>query len=262
MRVKISPIYVIFCLWTPALPPAYANSPPCAPEGNASAPSVQSIAELEQGISSRTGSQLILCFSKKEFREDIELSLTTMVAALEKEEPQAVMKLEEETCINSALVRDKNHLASIIHRMGGTRELALRIASQSIDRTHAENNNALAASPALEEIRPVEYTLRTAAGAGIGVLAARQLYPGQSDKVKHVAAGAAVAAVTDLLQRMNGVEDEKTLFLRDAGASLVVGLLKEIYDSRHRKKHTSDPQDALATGMGGLTTAASLNIHF
>lgn len=70
-----------------------------------------------------------------------------------------------------------------------------------------------------------------------------------ADKVLHLAAGALVAAVVLLLGLSAG----------DAfGAALVVGILKELYDMRHRDVHTPDVWDAAATACGGLVLVGLL----
>lgn len=64
-----------------------------------------------------------------------------------------------------------------------------------------------------------------------------------ADKVMHLAAGALVAAVLLLL----GLSPADACC-----AALVVGILKELYDMRHRDVHTPDVWDAVATAGGGL----------
>jgi hypothetical protein len=60
------------------------------------------------------------------------------------------------------------------------------------------------------------------------------------DKLLHLIVGMAIAAAP--LEK-----PEHALVL-----ALAAGVVKELYDSKHRDKHTPDPKDALATAAGAM----------
>lgn len=64
------------------------------------------------------------------------------------------------------------------------------------------------------------------------------------DKILHLLVGMALAA--------NPLEKPETALM----VAITVAVAKEIYDSKHRNKHTSDPRDALATIAGGVIVFA------
>jgi hypothetical protein len=64
------------------------------------------------------------------------------------------------------------------------------------------------------------------------------------DKILHLLVGMALAAAP--------LEKPETALM----LAITMGVAKEIYDSRHRNKHTSDAKDALATIAGGVIVFA------
>lgn len=80
----------------------------------------------------------------------------------------------------------------------------------------------------------------------------------QSDKIKHFGAGAVVGAGAYYLTYKHTDNKNKAL-LASIGASMLVGLTKELYDSR--KGGTGfNSADLLATGAGGFTAGITINI--
>jgi len=63
------------------------------------------------------------------------------------------------------------------------------------------------------------------------------------DKTLHFAAGAAIGAAVTI-----ATGDERMGMLAGAG----VGLVKEIYDSRHRDRHTPSTKDFAVTALGAV----------
>jgi hypothetical protein len=70
----------------------------------------------------------------------------------------------------------------------------------------------------------------------------------QEDKILHFLAGLVIYSVFYLVNPVLG------LF-----ASILAGVLKEVYDSYHPDQHTTDIMDATATIVGGLTAFLILN---
>lgn len=103
------------------------------------------------------------------------------------------------------------------------------------------------------------------AGAiAIGALVSEKVYAGEADKRKHWMVGAAASGLTTgttyLLLETAGIGDKlglsktaKKNIITYSGPvmALLLGIAKEVYDSKHKNKHTVDAHDALATGLGG-----------
>lgn len=80
----------------------------------------------------------------------------------------------------------------------------------------------------------------------------------QADKIKHFGAGAVVGAGAYYLT-YKYTESKNKAFLASIGSSMLVGLAKELYDSR--KGGTGfNSADLLATGAGGFTIGITINI--
>lgn len=95
--------------------------------------------------------------------------------------------------------------------------------------------------------------------AGAGYLINQQRYPNQYDKKLHSNIGGMISlgtsSATYLLIKDSTLDTAaKEKLVRYSGpiASLVVGILKEVaYDKINKRTHTSDREDAIATGIGG-----------
>ncbi len=107
----------------------------------------------------------------------------------------------------------------------------------------------------------------------IGALVSEKIYEGQQDKRMHWKVGAVVSGLTTgatyfLVEEM-GLGDKLGLsakqkkglvMLSGPIVGTIAGILKEVYDRRYPKKHTTDVNDAIATslGAGGAIFAISL----
>lgn len=104
----------------------------------------------------------------------------------------------------------------------------------------------------------------SAGAIAIGALVSEKVYAGEADKRKHWMVGAAASGLTTgttyLLLETAGVGDKlglsktaKKNIITYSGPvmALLLGIAKEVYDSKHKNKHTVDGNDALATGLGG-----------
>lgn len=104
----------------------------------------------------------------------------------------------------------------------------------------------------------------SAGAIAIGALVSEKVYAGEADKRKHWMVGAAASGLTTgttyLLLETAGVGDKlglsktaKKNIITYSGPvmALLLGIAKEVYDSKHKNKHTVDAHDALATGLGG-----------
>jgi len=69
------------------------------------------------------------------------------------------------------------------------------------------------------------------------------------DKLLHLIVGMALAA--------NPFEKPEHAFM----VAVAVSVAKEIYDSKHRNKHTPDPRDALAS-IGGAVIVFAYRVEF
>ena len=77
------------------------------------------------------------------------------------------------------------------------------------------------------------------------------------DKANHIVYGALISIVSlasSLL--IFRVPPARALVLAMC-VTVVMGWLKEAYDTRHRDKHTPDPWDIVATSAGGVLAMAS-----
>lgn len=97
----------------------------------------------------------------------------------------------------------------------------------------------------------------------IGALISEKTYAGQDDKRKHWLVGATISGVTTgatyLLLESAGLGDKfglsknqkkKLIMLSGPIVGTLAGILKEGLDSRNKKKHTVDINDAAATSLG------------
>lgn len=104
----------------------------------------------------------------------------------------------------------------------------------------------------------------SAGAIAIGALVSEKVYAGEADKRKHWMVGAAASGLTTgttyLLLETAGIGDKlglskttKKNIITYSGPvmALLLGIAKEVYDSKHKNKHTVDSNDALATGLGG-----------
>jgi len=104
----------------------------------------------------------------------------------------------------------------------------------------------------------------SAGAIAIGALVSEKVYAGETDKRKHWMVGAAASGLTTgttyLLLETAGIGDKlglskttKKNIITYSGPvmALLLGIAKEVYDSKHKNKHTVDSNDALATGLGG-----------
>lgn len=76
----------------------------------------------------------------------------------------------------------------------------------------------------------------------------------QRDKVYHFAAGTLIASGTTFAASKMGFKHPR---LYGLAAGILAGIGKELYDKRHPKSHSCDPNDAYATFLG-----ASVGITF
>jgi hypothetical protein len=72
----------------------------------------------------------------------------------------------------------------------------------------------------------------------------------KKDKKLHLIAGAIVAAIVYIASSGS--------IMLSILAAFVIGLLKEIYDAFHPKKHTVDFWDFAVTGLGGVLFVVAL----
>ena len=107
----------------------------------------------------------------------------------------------------------------------------------------------------------------------IGALVSEKIYEGQGDKRMHWKVGAVVSGVTTgatyfLVEEMGlgekfglSAKQKKGLIMFSGPImGTIAGILKEVYDRKYPKKHTTDPNDAIATslGAGGAIFAITL----
>lgn len=107
-----------------------------------------------------------------------------------------------------------------------------------------------------------EVMVAVAAGTLVSGLLARGIYNQQQDKVLHAIAGNLVAASAAVVAYYGFDVSKNEAFWIGLASGVLVGLLKEVYDSQHRDRHTVDGQDAIATGVGGLAGALLIRLKF
>ena len=107
------------------------------------------------------------------------------------------------------------------------------------------------------EITKIAFTV-TVATLAAGLLAAG-VYPNQKDKLKHVFYGSLMASLVTVSSYYGlDLSPTQSMWLGIAG-TVIFSLLKEyIYDRHHRDIHTVDFQDAVATSIGGASSAVGL----
>jgi len=81
------------------------------------------------------------------------------------------------------------------------------------------------------------------------------------DKQLHAAGGAAIAFAAGLIVHVAAPATPLWLqFIAALAPAVSAGLIKEAYDLRHRDSHTPDPHDFLATALGGVAGAITINV--
>tara|TARA_R110002124_G_scaffold144981_1_gene310156 strand:+ start:1884 stop:2204 length:321 start_codon:yes stop_codon:yes gene_type:complete len=80
----------------------------------------------------------------------------------------------------------------------------------------------------------------------------------EQDKQYHYAAGAMISAATYSIV-YSKTKNKKKAFLYSAVSAVLVGTLKEVYDSQ-QEGNRFDSRDVLATTYGGLTIGVTFNI--
>ena len=80
----------------------------------------------------------------------------------------------------------------------------------------------------------------------------------EKDKQYHFAAGALFSAATYSIV-YSKTKNKKKAFLYSAVSAVLVGTLKEVYDSQ-QKGNKFDSRDLLATTYGGLTIGVTFNL--
>jgi hypothetical protein len=115
----------------------------------------------------------------------------------------------------------------------------------------------------------------SAASIAIGALISEKAYKGQADKRKHWMVGATISGLTTgttyLLLETAGLGDklnlskktkEKIILFSGPVMGTLVGILKEVYDTKHKNKHTPDKNDAIATSLGAGVSVFAINMAF
>ena len=80
----------------------------------------------------------------------------------------------------------------------------------------------------------------------------------EKDKQYHFAAGTMVSAATYSIV-YSKTKNKKKAFIYSAVSAVLVGTLKEVYDSQ-QKGNRFDSRDLLATTYGGLTIGVTFNV--
>lgn len=115
----------------------------------------------------------------------------------------------------------------------------------------------------------------SAASIAVGALISEKVYKGQADKRKHWMVGATVSGLTTgttyLILETAGLGDklnlskktkEKIILFSGPVMGTLVGMLKEVYDTHHKDKHTPDKNDAMATSLGAGISVFAINMAF
>lgn len=115
----------------------------------------------------------------------------------------------------------------------------------------------------------------SAGSIAVGALMSEAIYKGQPDKRKHWMVGATISGLTTgatyMVLETAGVGDKLGLSKNTKKALVmlsgpimgtIVGILKEVYDSKHKKSHTSDINDAAATSLGAGAAIFAVTFAF
>lgn len=113
------------------------------------------------------------------------------------------------------------------------------------------------------------------AGIAVGALVSEKVFKGEADKRKHWMVGATISGLTTgttyflleskgLGNKMNLSKKAKENIIMYSGpiVGTVIGILKEVYDSKNKKKHTPDLKDAVATSLGAGVSVFAINLAF
>lgn len=107
-----------------------------------------------------------------------------------------------------------------------------------------------------------EVLVAVAAGTLASGLLAQGVYPNQHDKVLHAIVGSLISTSVAAISYYRFDVDKNKAFWIGVASGIIAGLLKEVYDSHHRDRHTVDSNDAIATGMGGALGGLMIRIKF
>lgn len=115
----------------------------------------------------------------------------------------------------------------------------------------------------------------TAGSIVLGTLVSEKVYRGQADKRKHVIVGATVSGLTTgttyfLIEgtsfgkklNLSAKAKKNVILFSGPVVGTVLGIMKEVYDSKHKSKHTTDPHDAAATSLGAGIGVFAINFVF
>lgn len=123
-------------------------------------------------------------------------------------------------------------------------------------------NSSLADSREFNLEEGGEVFVAVAAGTLASGLLAKGIYPDQNDKVLHAIVGSLIASSSAAIAYYGFDVSKNKSFWIGVASGIIAGILKEVYDSHHRDKHTVDSQDAVATGIGGVTGAFMIRFKF
>jgi hypothetical protein len=115
----------------------------------------------------------------------------------------------------------------------------------------------------------------SAASIAVGALVSEKVYEGQADKRKHWMVGATLSGLTTgttylllektgLGNRLNLSAKAKKNIIMFSGPIMgtVLGIMKEVYDTKHKNKHTPDIHDAAATSLGAGIGIFAIKLAF
>jgi hypothetical protein len=108
-----------------------------------------------------------------------------------------------------------------------------------------------------------EVVIAIAASTLVSGVLAKQMYPGEKDKITHAVAGSLIAASASLISYYGLKLTKNQAAIVGFVAAVAAGLLKEyVYDARDPLHHTVDGRDAFATGMGGAFGSFFIRLKF
>lgn len=109
----------------------------------------------------------------------------------------------------------------------------------------------------------------------MGALVSESVFRGQKDKRKHWMVGASISGLTTgmtyyLLETkglgsklgLSKTAKKNAIIFSGPVMGSVIGILKEIYDTKHRSIHTPDRRDAGATALGAGISSFAINFLF
>lgn len=200
--------------------------------------------------------------------------------------------MEDYEMLNLVGMFDSNHCLVAPDKRGDNAALISKFIQKSLDAklviyattkpdskqanliiTNSENKKFV--SDALTSMDKWKIAGYSTAAITVGALISEKAFKGEADKRKHWMVGATISGVTTgttyLLLETLGLGDKLKLS-REAKKNIimysgpimgtVVGLLKEVYDTRHRDKHTPDIKDAAATSLGAGVSIFAINMVF